>query len=87
MKADIEKYRHHMDQFDIPEHRKEDCIHTVWKMLESSVDRAFDLDSVQLARMNQLSKRALGSTAMIEFRKAANGVFEASPHRQEREEK
>jgi len=47
MTPDIEKYRKYVDRFDLADKKKEDLIHTVWRMMESFVDRAFGDDPVQ----------------------------------------
>ena len=48
MPPDIEKYRKHVDRFDLSEDQKVELIHTVWRFMESFADRAFGLDSVHL---------------------------------------
>ena len=47
MQPDIEKYRKYVDKFDLTEDQKVELIHTVWRIMESFVDRAFGIDSVQ----------------------------------------
>ena len=47
MPADLEKYRHYVEGFDLSEAEKTELIHTVWAIMESFVDRAFGLDPVQ----------------------------------------
>ena len=47
MTPDLEKYRRYVDRFDLTEAQKAELIHTVWSIMESFVDRAFGIDSVQ----------------------------------------
>lgn len=51
LKPDVEKYRRYVDHFDISEKDKVELIHTVWRIMESFVDRAFGLDPVQQQRL------------------------------------
>ena len=50
MTPDLEKYRRYVDRFDLTEAQKAELIHTVWSIMESFVDRAFGIDSVQQIR-------------------------------------
>lgn len=52
MQAHLEKYRRHVDGFDLDEAQKEELIHTVWKIMEGFVDRAFATDTAQPCRSN-----------------------------------
>ena len=47
MQAHLEKYRRHVDGFDLDEAQKEELIHTVWRIMEGFVDRAFATDTAQ----------------------------------------
>ena len=47
MKPDLEKYRHHVDAFDLGEEQKVELLQTIWKIMQSFVDRAFGDDPVQ----------------------------------------
>lgn len=48
MKPDLEKYRAFVDGFDLSDAEKTDLIHTVWRIMEGFVDRAFGLDPATL---------------------------------------
>ena len=50
MPPDLEKYRKHVERFDLSEEQKVELIHTVWTIMESFVDRAFGIDPVQQSR-------------------------------------
>lgn len=41
MRLDFEKYRHHVDGFDLSEEQKEELLLTVWRLVENVVDRSF----------------------------------------------
>lgn len=47
---DLDRYRHHVDHFDLTETQKTDLLLTVWRIMQSFVDRAFGDDPVQHAR-------------------------------------
>lgn len=65
MKPDIEAYRKYVDHFDIPEEQKIEFIHTVWRMMESFVDRAFGEDSVQLSLASKAKNDGQESGTML----------------------
>ncbi len=48
MTPDLEKLHPYVDRFDLTEAQKVELIHDMWRFMESFVDRAFGLDSVQL---------------------------------------
>ncbi|RDJ21060.1 hypothetical protein DWF00_07520 [Bosea caraganae] len=41
MLPDIDRYRHHLDDFALSESQKAELVRTVWSIMESFVDRAF----------------------------------------------
>lgn len=45
----LEKYRHHVAHFDLPEERKAALIEAVWGIVRNFVDRAFGGDAAQLS--------------------------------------
>lgn len=47
---DLSKYRPYVDHFDLTDAQKDDLLLTVWRIMQSFVDRAFGDDSVQQAR-------------------------------------
>ena len=82
MPIDLEKYRRHVDRFDLTEAQKAELIHTVWAIMESVVDRAFGSDPVQQCglvaqrRDSNAQGRVVvseGETATIEFQSATGG--------------
>ncbi len=83
---DIEKYRGFVNHFDLTDEQKVELIHIGWMMAESFVDRAVGGDPVQLALHERDGKRALASSPMIEFTRAADGTFAISDVNTEREE-
>jgi hypothetical protein len=56
MRADLEKYRPLLARLNMPEAREDELIHIVYRIVESFVDRAFGLDSTQLARAVAIRK-------------------------------
>lgn len=67
MKPDLEKYRHFMAEFDLPEQSKDELIHTMWQIMEGFADRAFELDNTQRALASKVSKFELGDGPVIEL--------------------
>ncbi|SMD15143.1 hypothetical protein [Rhizobium sp. RU36D] len=49
MVPDIERYRRHIEAFDLSEDQKTEILVAVWNLVEGFVDRAFDHDSYALA--------------------------------------
>lgn len=47
---DLSKYRTYVDHFDLTDAQKDDLLLTVWRIMQSFVDRAFGDDSTQQAR-------------------------------------
>lgn len=66
MSPDIEKYRRFVERFDLAEEAKAELIHTVWRIMESFVDRAFERDPVQQIQDSIRSKDASEEAAVIE---------------------
>ena len=66
MKPDIDAYRKYVDHFDIPEEQKIEFIHTIWRIMESFVDRAFGEDSAQVSMALKAEKDGRESRPMIE---------------------
>jgi len=50
MPLDFEKYRHHVDNFDLTQAQQDEVMATVWRMMASSVDQAFGTHPVQQCR-------------------------------------
>ncbi len=66
MQPDIEKYRKYVNQFDLSEERKIELIHTVWRIMESFVDRAFGDDPVQQCLELKIEKDGQNSAIVID---------------------
>lgn len=47
MPLDIQKYLHHVEDFDLSDKRKQELIQTVWQIMESFVDRAWGIPPLQ----------------------------------------
>lgn len=58
MPTDIDRYRKHVDHFDLTEAEKIDLIHNVHRMMESAVDLGFGGDPTQLCLSRAGSKDA-----------------------------
>ena len=67
MPPDIEKYRRYVDHFDISEEKKIDLIHTVWRMMQSFVDRAFGIDSTQYATQEKALENRNKAKKLIQY--------------------
>ncbi|WP_346894784.1 hypothetical protein [uncultured Roseibium sp.] len=67
MSPDMETLRRYVEGFDLPEDKKIDLIHTVWRIAESFVDRAFGDDPVQHCLELKAEKRANPPKDMVRF--------------------
>lgn len=47
---DLDKYRRHVDHFDLSEHQKTELLRAIWLIMQSFVDRAFGDDPAQQYR-------------------------------------
>jgi hypothetical protein len=65
MSLQIDRYRKHVDHFDLTETQKSELIHTVHAILESFVDRAFGDDPTQLCITANAAKDAMIEGDMI----------------------
>ncbi len=55
MKFEPEKYLSLMEKVDLPVSQKEEMLRTVWGIIESQVDQAFNMHPVQICQNNQKS--------------------------------
>ena len=46
---DLEKYRHHLDEFDLTEEQKQELLITLWQIMTQFVDLGFGQDATTLA--------------------------------------
>lgn len=67
MPPDLERYRRYVDGFALSEQEKVELLRTVWRIMESFVDRAFGLDPVQLCLPADRSKRASGQEITLHY--------------------
>jgi len=78
MQLDIDRYRHFVDCFDIPEEQKLALLGQVWMIMGSFVDRAFGLSPEQICLGIAARERAnpardrLDSTISKPFNDAAS---------------
>ena len=75
---DIDKYRRHVEGFDLSDDQKAELIHTVWAIMESFVDRAFGIDSVQQSGRLSLGKDAAAESAVVESDKTVTTLCSLS---------
>lgn len=54
---DLDKYRRHVEHFDLSDAQKTDLLLAVWRIMQSFVDRAFGDDPVQ--QVTQSRERAM----------------------------
>lgn len=67
---DIDKYRRHVDHFDLTEDQKVDLIQSVWRVVEGFADQAFGIDPVQL--VGRASDKDAGARSVVlEFEKTS----------------
>ncbi len=67
MPPDFDTYRRHLDGFDLSDEQKVELMQTVWRIMESFVDRAFGIDGVQLVLPREPPKRAASPEIVLEF--------------------
>jgi len=67
MTCNPDDFRHLVEGFDLPVEKQDALIHTVWRIMESAVDRAWNIDPVQMATAEQARKSAMDSGPMIEL--------------------
>ena len=72
MPLDIQKYLHHLEEFDLSEERKRELIQTVWQVMEGFVDRAFGKHPVQQLR-NRAEKILQDSPGILESKDTREG--------------
>jgi hypothetical protein len=58
MQTDIEKYRKHVEHFDLTDIQKDELIHNVKNIVVNFIDRAFQQDGTQLALKDKYSSIA-----------------------------
>ena len=67
MPHDIQKYRKHVEAFDLTDHQKDELIRVVQSIMQNFVDRAFGDDPVQMCQTLNGSKRALDAPVVIDL--------------------
>lgn len=70
MPPDPERYRKHVQHFDLTDTEQDELIHTVYSIMESFADRAFGADPVQLCINLKASKDALSDGVVIDLEKS-----------------
>lgn len=70
MAPNPDKYRKHVDHFDLTDIAKDELIHTIHVFMESFVDRAFGDDPVQLCIDLKASKYASFESNVIDLEKS-----------------
>jgi len=72
--TDITPYRKYVDSFDLTEEQKIELVQMVWNIMESFVDRAFGVHSVQLAAANNDRLQELPKTVSSSTGQQCSGV-------------
>lgn len=67
MTQDIQKYRKHVDNFDLSDQEKDELIRVVQSIMQNFIDRAFGDDPVQLCHNPDNSKDALAKPVVIDL--------------------
>ena len=62
MPVDVQKYRKHLDGFDLTEAEKADLIHSLWTIMESFADRAFGLNTALPGAARDAWRESRGQT-------------------------
>lgn len=72
--TDITPYRKYVDSFDLTEEQKIELVQMVWNIMESFVDRAFGVHSVQLAAANNGRLQEVSETVSLLLEQKCSGV-------------
>ena len=48
MPWEFDRFKHHLDDFDMTDEQKREALHAVWQIMETFVDLAWSVDSTQL---------------------------------------
>lgn len=67
MPHDIQKYRRHVEGFDLTDQEKDNLIRVVQSIMQNFVDRAFGDDPVQMCQTLNDAKRALDTPVVIDL--------------------
>ncbi len=70
MPPELDRYRKHVEHFDLTDMEKNALIHTVYSAMESFADRAFRSDPVQLCIDLKASKDASSDGDVIDLEKS-----------------
>lgn len=70
MPPDPERYRKHVEHFDLTVTEQNELIHTVYTMMESFADRGFGVDPAQLCIDLKASKDASSDGDVIDLEKS-----------------
>lgn len=76
----IDRYRKHVDHFDLSDHQKTELIHIVYHMMENFVERAFGDDDVQKCIEGRASERAIIENHVISSEQSASDTNSLSTH-------
>jgi len=68
MQTDLKDYLHYMDSFDLEDEEKEVFLQTLWNIIESFVDRAFNADATQLVINNSRHMKKAGQDSAKRIR-------------------
>lgn len=68
MPYDIQKYRKHVEGFDLTDQEKDELIRVVRRIMQNFVDRAFGDDPVQMCQALNGAKRALHAPVVIDLK-------------------
>lgn len=71
MQLDIDRYRHFIDRFDMPEEAKVAVLTQVWSMMGSFVDRAFGQAPEQQLRLGMMGNQR-GTSAAKQLKSLAS---------------
>lgn len=68
MAQDIQKYRRHVESFDLTDQGKDELIRVVKSIMQNFADRAFGDDPVQICQTLNNPKRALNTSVVIDLK-------------------
>ncbi len=75
MPLDIQKYLHRVEKYDLSDERKRELIQTVWKTMESFVDRAWGIHPLQQGSGKGSDRDCQGAIRAIESKGSNQKTF------------
>ncbi|MEN8129340.1 MAG: hypothetical protein ABFS45_03925 [Pseudomonadota bacterium] len=83
---DPDKYREHLDEFDLSEEQQNELLETLWNIMRTFVEIGFGLDSVQIFSSPMIEKARRDSGNTVGMKDSTQHFNKAALHNASREE-